>query len=134
MENFCRCRSGLVYQHCCEPYHKNVLQAPTPEALMRSRYSAFSLQLIDYLVRTTHPFVRNLYNKKDIAKWAKANNWLKLEILSAHDNRVCFKAYYQNGNQYFIHHEDSTFEQENGIWYYVKGMFPKENSAKRERG
>lgn len=123
MPNLCPCCSDLKYQDCCETYHKGIANPPTPEALMRSRYSAYSLHLINYLVQSTHPSVRNLYLEEDIANWAKANDWLKLEILTTQRNKVRFKAHYQNGAQYLVHHEDSTFEQENGIWYYIKGEF-----------
>lgn len=125
MSNTCPCCSGISYQNCCEPYHNGIAKPSNPEALMRSRYAAYSLQLIDYLWQTTHPSVRKLYDKKSIAQWAKENRWLKLEILSTTANKVRFKAHYQNNNQYFIHHEDSTFEQEDGNWYYVKGLFPE---------
>ena len=125
MPNTCPCCSRINYQSCCEPYHIGKLKAPSPEALMRSRYAAYSLQLIDYLVQTTHPSVRMLYDKKSIAKWARENKWLKLEILSTKTDKVRFKAHYQSKDQYFIHHEDSTFEQEDGNWYYVKGIFPE---------
>ena len=42
---------------CCGRYHAGPLhlQAPDPEALMRSRYSAFVLDLRDYLMATWHP-------------------------------------------------------------------------------
>ncbi|WP_316830170.1 YchJ family metal-binding protein [Pedobacter aquatilis] len=37
----CPCGSGLLYGNCCEPYLLKLKDAPTAEALMRSRYSAF---------------------------------------------------------------------------------------------
>src|SRR5687768_4399445 len=54
----CPCHSGLRYAACCGPFHRGMQEAPTPEALMRSRYAAFALGLGEYLVRTlasTHP-------------------------------------------------------------------------------
>ena len=54
----CPCHSGLRYKACCAPFHDGAHEAPTPEALMRSRYAAFALGLGEYLVRTlpsTHP-------------------------------------------------------------------------------
>ena len=40
----CPCGSGQSYTTCCGPWHAGV-PAPTAEALMRSRYSAYVLGL-----------------------------------------------------------------------------------------
>jgi SEC-C motif domain protein len=53
--NLCPCSSGLRYAACCAPFHKGAQEAPTPTALMRSRYSAFALKQVDSLWRTLHP-------------------------------------------------------------------------------
>lgn len=91
---------------------------------MRSRYSAYVLQKADYLIQTTHISKRKLYNKNEILLWAKANTWLKLEIVHAEENQVEFMAYYFDENLVGqIHHEKSTFKQEKGVWYYVDGVF-----------
>ena len=37
---------------CCAPLHNGLRDAETPEALMRSRFSAFALGLGEYLART----------------------------------------------------------------------------------
>lgn len=38
-------------QGCCEPFHDGEKLPPTPEALMRSRFSAFVKEDSDFLVR-----------------------------------------------------------------------------------
>ncbi len=119
----CPCRSNFEYHNCCEPFHKDRAIPTTPEALMRSRYAAYALHLIDYLVATTHPENRNLYRKKDIESWSKQNLWLKLEIISAAHDKVEFKAYYRSGSDEYIHHENSTFKTENKRWYYLSGVY-----------
>ena len=119
----CPCCSNLAYENCCEPFHKNQDIPATPEALMRSRYAAYALHLIDYLIETTHPDIRHLHLKKDIEKWSKQNYWLKLEIISAINTKVEFKAYYQFNAKNFIHHESSTFKMENKRWYYLSGEY-----------
>ena len=48
----CPCYSNKSYGDCCEPFHKKALHAPTAEALMRARYSAYALGEIDYLIIT----------------------------------------------------------------------------------
>ena len=59
----CPCGSDKTYGECCGLYHAGWhtslpstprLPAPTPEALMRSRYSAYALKLADYLLGTWH--------------------------------------------------------------------------------
>ncbi|MFM0874673.1 YchJ family metal-binding protein, partial [Klebsiella pneumoniae] len=48
----CPCGSGDPLDDCCGRYHQGH-PAPTAEALMRSRYSAYGLGLVDYLRDTT---------------------------------------------------------------------------------
>ena len=53
----CPCGRPRAYATCCGRWHAgpDALQAPTAEDLMRSRYSAFALGLLDYLRDTWHP-------------------------------------------------------------------------------
>ena len=91
---------------------------------MRSRYSAYATHQADYLVATTHSSQRNLHSKEDILLWATSNEWQKLEVLKSKPTTVEFKAYYLDQNkQPHIHHEFSSFVQENRIWYYVDGDY-----------
>lgn len=124
METNCYCKSGLLFATCCEPFllkHKNPV---LPMELMRSRYTAYVLHNADYLIQTTHISQRNSYSKKEILNWAKANTWLKLEIIQAKDTLVEFKAYYlDEKGQAQMHHEKSTFKLEKGFWYYLDGEF-----------
>ena len=117
----CSCSSGKPYAQCCEAYHLKEALPQSAELLMRSRYSAYALHLIDYLWDTTHPAKRYLYNKADMTQWAKANHWLRLEIVSAKKHVVEFKAYYQKGLQQCVHHERSQFKKEKEQWYYFSG-------------
>lgn len=54
----CPCGRGEAYEACCGPLHDGE-SAPTAERLMRSRYSAFALGLVGYLLEswdaTTRP-------------------------------------------------------------------------------
>ena len=120
----CYCGSGSSFENCCETYIKGLQKAPTAEALMRSRYTAYAIHAADYLVETTHISQRKNHSKKDILNWATSNRWLRLEILNATENTVEFKAYYlDNKSSTQIHHEKSTFKMENGSWFYVDGEF-----------
>jgi SEC-C motif-containing protein len=76
---------------------------------MRSRYSAYVLQHIDYLIATTHRSERDNYSREELLNWASSNTWLQLEIIDFIENKVEFKAYFlDDQNQEQIHHELST--------------------------
>ena len=118
------CGSAIPLQACCQKYIDGREKARTALALMKSRYSAYATNQADYLLDTTHSSQRQYYSKKEILNWATANKWQKLEIISATENTVEFKAYFldeNNTNQ--VHYEFSTFIQENGRWFYVDGKF-----------
>lgn len=120
----CYCGSQESFESCCGLYISGVQKAPTALALMKSRYSAYATHQADYLLATTHSSERKQYSREEILDWATANKWKKLEIISATENTVEFKAYFideNNVNQ--VHYEFSTFKQENGSWFYVDGKF-----------
>ncbi len=53
----CPCGSEEVYADCCGVWHQGLASgahAPTPQELMRSRYSAYVLGLLEYLNATWH--------------------------------------------------------------------------------
>ena len=120
----CYCNSQKLFKECCEPYIKGIKNPPTAETLMRSRYTAYATHQADYLLATTHISQRSLHSKEDILLWATSNQWQKLEVLTATPTTVEFKAYYLNQNkQQHIHHEFSSFVQEEGNWYYTDGDY-----------
>lgn len=124
MNTVCYCHSGKSFQDCCEPYILGKEKAPTAETLMRSRYTAYCIQNADYLLVTTHFSTRKSHSRKDILAFASENHWVKLEILTATENVVEFKAYYLNsGLQPQMHHEKSVFKKEGAQWYYVDGKW-----------
>jgi SEC-C motif-containing protein len=124
MSKVCYCGSSNSYKECCEKFINSSQNAPTAEALMRSRYSAYATQAVDYLIATTAVLQRKLLIKSDILEWSQSNKWNKLEIIEATENTVEFKAYYTDSNNLsYIHHEKSTFIIEDGKWYYVDGEF-----------
>ena len=62
---------------CCGRYLDGEA-APTAEALMRSRYTAFALRDEDYLFRTWHPRTRPAP-----PYWVEGTQWTGLTILGA---------------------------------------------------
>ena len=129
-QTLCPCGNPQSYAFCCEPYHSGS-PAPTAEALMRSRYSAYVLRLENYLLTTWHhstrPAALNLDQEID-------TRWLGLEI-KLHEQRggdtaiVEFVARYKIGGRAHRLHETSRFVREGGRWYYVDGEFPSEKNS-----
>ena len=120
------CPCGVSeYATCCQPLHLGQKRAETAEQLMRSRYSAFAKQEIDYIVQTTAIGQQQVLEVNAIADWSKVNQWLKLEIVQAqeklakHHAQVEFKAHYHDGQQAQIHHEVSHFVKHDGAWYFL---------------
>lgn len=125
MMPLCPCGSQLTLNDCCGLYINLVKTAPTAEALMRSRYTAYTLHDADYIYNTTAPKERRDYNKKDILTWAKGSTWLKLEILYTSETIVEFKAYFLNNHlQAQVHHERSVFVKIDNVWYFQGGTYP----------
>lgn len=117
----CPCGGGS-YASCCEPFHTGRAEAPTAEALMRSRYSAFALGLGDYLWRTWHPRTRPADVELDDTVWTG------LEILDVEDGSerdqegvVEFVAHYRSGRRGGTMRERSRFERRGGRWLYLNG-------------
>ncbi|MDM9561013.1 YchJ family protein [Bordetella petrii] len=120
----CPCGSGQAYSRCCEPWHRGPrrLQAPSAVALMRSRYSAFVLDELQYLLDTWHPHTRPARldpNPPDL-------KWLGLQVKqhaqqdAAHAT-VEFVARYRQGGRATRLHELSRFELRDGRWFYLDG-------------
>lgn len=87
----------------------------TPEQLMRSRYEAFVNMDGEYLAKTT-----TQDTPSDMSAYSNIE-WLKLDVLDAHDNIVEFKAYYREGDEMMVLHEKSRFVQVDDEWKYDDG-------------
>lgn len=86
---------------------------------MRSRYTAYVLQDVDYLVRTTWPASRTPDLADSIRSWMSRVEWVQLHVLSAGENTVEFVAEYLSGGKPDMLHEHSLFRKEKGEWFYV---------------
>ena len=77
----CTCGLGHEYTQCCGRYHAGVLhlQAPTPEALMRSRYSAYALGMREYVLDTWHASTRPVR----MERFDSGMKWLGLTVKRA---------------------------------------------------
>ena len=124
----CPCHSGNLYQNCCHQYISQAAIATTPEQLMRSRFSAFFVGDIPYLIATHHPSKQDINEAEELAKSIKHTQWLSLRILSSSQHtttgEVEFVAFYRpNGKDVNQLHERSNFILENGQWFYTDGVF-----------
>lgn len=130
----CPCDSGHPYLNCCGQFISGELSAPTPEALMRSRYTAYTQANIDYIERTMKGRALEGFDRQRSALWASQVAWLGLEVVKASEKFplgwVEFKAYFLQDNQKQILHEKSEFVFEAGAWYYTNGITLPERLAK----
>lgn len=133
--NRCPCGSNNAYLSCCGIYIEQHHLPTTPEQLMRSRYSAYTLANIDYIMKTMQGPAAQNFDPLSAKQWAEQAQWLKLEVLNAHiDSRdstkgfVEFKAYYFINNLQQCLHEVSEFHLQNGQWYYVDGKTTKQKT------
>lgn len=120
----CGALHTLPCADCCGRFHAGPLHllAPTAEALMRSRYSAYVLDLTDYLRDTWHPSTRPAVIEAN----PPGLKWLGLEVLrhSVQDTdhaSVEFVARSKLAGRAQRLHETSRFVREDGRWYYVGG-------------
>jgi len=132
----CPCGSNKPFSFCCEPAIEGHKPAPTAEALMRSRYTAFVLGAIDYLINTTIREHRHPDDAALIADQTKATTWTGLKIISTEagleddqEGMVEFIAHFETDEQIADLHERSLFRKQDNHWFYVDGeveILPKE--------
>ncbi|MBT7258406.1 YchJ family metal-binding protein [Porticoccaceae bacterium] len=124
MNRDCVCGSRQQFSECCEPLLNEVQPAKTPEQLMRSRYSAYSLGGYgSYLLKTWFaPMAKDL----SIEELSRSDTeWLGLKILdsgiSGNSGWVEFKAVYRDNQRRVEMHEKSVFTLQGNRWLYVGG-------------
>ena len=119
----CPCGSGLKYTECCGRFIAGDETPQTAEALMCSRYTAYTKSDFDYLLATWHSSTRpdNLDEKS-------SQQWIGLKILHTEAGQtddsegvVEFIARYKINGRAFRLHEISHFVKEGGRWFYVEG-------------
>lgn len=121
----CPCGRPASYEACCGRYHAGplALQAPDPESLMRSRYSAFVRDVRPYLLETWHHSGR----PSAIEPPEPGLRWLGLEVKrieasSPGHGVVEFVARSKLGGRAHRLHEISEFVREDGRWYYLRAL------------
>lgn len=92
---------------------------------MRSRYSAFAKNQMQYLSDTTDPQTLLDIDQDANQEWAERAKFLKLDIIKAEEKgtkgTVEFKAFYSVDDEEYVHHEVSTFRKQAGQWFFKSG-------------
>ena len=121
LEAPCPCGWGEPFAGCCGRYLGGEQGAPTAEALMRSRYTAFVVGDVGHLLRSWHPSTRPADLDLDLGV-----DWRRLVVLATtggspfdDTGSVEFEAHYRQAGRRGVQHEDSAFTRSGGVWLYV---------------
>mgnify|MGYP002018700702 CR=1 FL=1 len=123
----CPCGTGAAYEACCGAIIAGT-PAPTPEALMRSRYSAYVKGELEHLKKSLCAAEQGEFDYDAARQMSENIDWNRLEIVATEaggpDDEtgiVEFAAYYKVDGAPQIHRERSSFRREDGNWVYVDG-------------
>lgn len=117
----CPCGTGLPFGECCAPIQRREREAATPEALMRSRFTAFATGDVDWLLASWHPTTRPRSLELD-----PGIRWLRLDIVGSsggpfdREGTVSFDAHWVADGERGVMRELSRFRRDQG-WQYVDG-------------
>ena len=131
----CPCNSGATYLNCCYKIIVNPKNASTALQLMRSRYSAYSLNIPKHILKTMSGKARDNSNAQSIKEFAKKSKLIKLEIIATKDGNiednsgtVEFQATGLNhAGEPFKIHETSLFKKISGKWFYCDEIKSDDN-------
>ena len=133
----CPC-GGPSFETCCGPRLSGTTPPETAEALMRSRYTAFSRGDVTWLRATQLAPTRDR-SWAETEAWAKSVTWVSLQIVGNEAGTVAdesgvveFIASYLEGGAVHALHERSTFVRREGQWRYDAGS-PEVTVTKVER-
>ena len=127
----CPCGSNIKYKKCCQAFHKGKLPSTALE-LMKSRYSAYVLKDVKYIINTTD--VNNpdyttdrLSWEKDIEEFCINSDFKALKILEfIPGDEISYvkfhvSLYINNADHSFT--EKSKFVKVNNKWLYQSATF-----------
>ena len=120
--NLCPCCSLRNFDDCCGPIIQGIA-APTAEALMRSRYTAFAIRKLDHVERTHAPEVYDDFNRAEAERLAGECEWLGLEIRRATETgdtaEIEYVIKFRREQQIVAKVALSRFRRDAGEWLYV---------------
>ena len=128
-KSLCPCGSGKAYSDCCESIISGKKLAPTAEALMRARYSAYVKHEIDFIAEScVRREGENDIDMEETRRWSEESQWLGLKIHSVkqggpsdEEGLVEFSATYTRNNMKDEHREIAGFKKVDGKWLYAEG-------------
>ena len=121
--------AGATLATCCGPFVTGETWPPTPETLMRSRYTAYAVGNPDHVFRTWHPETRPAEVDLD-----SSVEWIGLQVVEVSgddvEGVVEFTARWRSGagsaGQSGAMSERSTFVRRAGRWFYRDGVAPSD--------
>jgi SEC-C motif domain protein len=126
----CPCHSGRRYKRCCLPLHQGA-PAAAPVDLMRARYAAYALGLVDFLVATTDPRGPQWGGdgpawRAEIAAFCARTRFRALQVLASgvegDAGWVRFHAGLDVAGRDASFGETSRFTRDTGRWLYHAGQ------------
>jgi SEC-C motif domain protein len=127
--NPCPCGSQKPLEACCRPYIEGLENAPTAESLMRSRFTAYSLANVDYILDTCHPSILKQQDPIALQRWCETSQFLRLELIETKQGGledeqgfVRFIAWIKEKDVLGGIHERSTFTRFEDRWTYLSGQ------------
>jgi len=128
----CPCGNDVPLDDCCGRFIRAGELPETAEQLMRARYTAYTMQEVDYIIATHVADGEGDVDRASTEKWAAESQWLGLEIVDtvaggAGDDRgeVEFIARYRLQGTEAAHHERGRFQRVDGRWLYLDGEMVK---------
>jgi len=122
----CPCGAQKTFEECCGPLLAGT-PAPTVEALVRSRYTAFVKRSLDHVDRTHAPEVRDDFNRAEAERAAEECEWLGLEIRKVVEHgdtaEVEFLVRFRRNDQVVGQATLSQFRRDAGQWLFVSSKF-----------
>lgn len=126
----CPCHSERKFKKCC----RLVLEgepAKSPEALMRSRYSAYALGHVQHLMRSTHTHGPHWQTdteawRAELEAFCRDATFVGLEVLGSQEDGdrglVDFRATMEGPGGRAVMGERSLFLKVGGHWRYHSGV------------
>jgi SEC-C motif-containing protein len=133
----CLCCSEKLFSQCCHPYLTGEKIPETAEQLMRSRYTAYASVNIDYIIQTMHGPAAEGFDKENAISWAQNSLWCGLNVVDPgkqsadiDTDEVEFIAKIVTDKLLYLMHERSSFQREQGKWFYFSGETIPHKSTK----
>ncbi len=124
-EKLCPCGSNIPFSTCCKPIFADHAKAKTAEQLMRSRYTAFTMDENAYLLsswaKETRP--EKMDTKETPVQWIglDVESSEKGEITDS-EGTVTFIAHFIVTSRLCHLREKSRFIKEDNKWFYLDGV------------